>query len=211
MGPRAVLTAESEFTDGNGNTYQTGFEQVSGNNQDPFVTKLDAAGNEVWKLTYESTPVDGRGVMVSVDDQEIPWVVFSVDGGSNEDDYIDRKETASEAFDDAYMNSYGRGGGPKVTVLAQLDPETGQIKQGTFLTARLTNGNTNTLNVLGIGFFDQNVAFEISSAAWPPGLGSSYERFPDITDEDRIDGAFKIYYEMDRNLSEIRVAERLAE
>ena len=74
------------------------------------------------------------------------------------------------------------------------------------MAARLTSGKTNTLNITKIGFNNGNLAFEISSAAWPPAAGKKYQRFPNITDADRVDNAFKIYYEMKTDLSEIVVA-----
>lgn len=209
--PSAELRADSEATDSDGNTFRVGFDQVSGNNQNPYVEKLDANGNRLWRQTYETTGVDGRGVLIALDPNGTPWVVFSVDGGSNENTYISKHFVESGAFSGVYMNSYGRGGGSKVAVLTRLNPESGRIEKGTFLAARLTNGNTNTLNITKLGFNDGNVAFEISSAAWPPGTGSSYQRMPDITDEDRIDGAFKLYYEINTALSEILVARLLRE
>jgi hypothetical protein len=193
----------NEATDSQGNQYLTGFDQVSSNNQNPYVQKRDGNGNELWRYNYETTGVDGRGVIVAIDGQDRPWVIFTVDGGSNDTDYITRLRTDPDAFNGVYANSYGTGGGPKVSVIARLDPETGTIMRATFVTARLTSGNTNTLEITRIGFTDGQVSFEISSAAWPPGPGLAYTRFPDITDDDRIDGAFKISYAMDEELKEI--------
>ena len=205
----AQLSNASEATDSQGNQYSVGFDQASGNNQNPFVIKKDNQGNQVWKVTHENTGVDGRGVLLAIDSNDNPWVVFTVDGGSNDGGYITKKQVDANAFSGVFMNSYGRGGGPKASVIALLDPANGNIKKGTFMAARLTNGNTNTLNITQIGFNDGNIAFEISSAAWPPGTGTSYDRFPNITDADRVDGAFKIYYEIKTDLSEIVVANLL--
>jgi len=205
------LSSEGEASDNAGNTYSVGFGQASGNNQNPFVEKKNSSGDRVWRLTYEATGVDGRATLVTVDGSGNPWVIFTVDGGSNDNQYITRKEVENNAFSGVYSNSYGSGGGPKVVVIARLNPDNGQIVKGTFITARLTNGRTNTLNITKIGFQNGNFAFEISSAAWPPGKGTSYQRFPDITDEDRVDGAFKIYYEINMNLSEIVEAVLLTE
>ncbi|MCC5944737.1 MAG: hypothetical protein JJT94_07355 [Bernardetiaceae bacterium] len=209
-----ALSAQTSISDAAGNTYQVGFDQVSSNNQDPFVRKTNRNGEELWRLRYENTPVDGRALLVALDAAQNPWVVFSVDGGSNDGGYITRKELDnSEAFTNVFQNSYGRGGGPKVSVLARLNPENGKIQRGTFVTARLDNGNTNTLRIVKLGFVSdgRTPAFEIESAAWPPGEGSSFVRMPNLTNDDRIDGAFKIYYEMDTNLSAIRTARLLVE
>lgn len=205
------LTANTEVTDGSGNTYSVGFDQVSGINQDPYVLKEDGSGNELWRLNHENTPVDSRAVLVTLDAEGNPWVIFTVDGGSNDAGYINKKEIETDAFSGVYANSYGSGGGAKVSIIAKLNPSTGKIVKGSFMTARLTSGSTNTLNITKIGFKDGNFAFEISSSAWPPGKGTSYSRFPDITDEDRVDGSFKVYYEMSPNLSEITEAILLTE
>ncbi|EAY31854.1 hypothetical protein [Microscilla marina] len=210
-GNTTTLTGNTEATDAQSNQYTVGFDQASSNNQNPYVIKKDGQGNQLWKVTYENTGVDGRAVLVTVDANNVPWVVFTVDGGSNDAGYITKKQINADAFSGVYMNSYGSGGGPKASVIAQLDPATGNIVKGSFMTARLTSGKTNTLNITKIGFNNGNFAFEISSAAWPPGKGSSYVRFPDITDDNRIDGAFKIYYEIKTDLSEIVVATLLTQ
>lgn len=205
----ARLIAEKTATDSGNNQYKVGFDQVSGNNQNPYVEKIDAQGNRLWRRQYEDTGVDGRGVWVVVDSQDRPWVAFTVDGGSNDNGYITKKHVDSGAFSGVYMDGYGRGGGPKVSVLARLNPNNGHIEKGTFLAARLTNGRTNTLRIEKIGFNAGNLALETSSSAWPPGVGSSYGRLPDITDADRVAGNFLVYYELNTNLSEILVAKLL--
>ena len=198
------LSNESSAVNSLGEVYQVGFEQQP-NNQNPFVEKLAANGDRIWIVNHETTPVDGRAVTVAVDEQDRPWVVFTVDGGSNEEDYINERWVDDGAFTDVFANSYGQGGGPVVSVIARLDPATGKIVKGTFITARLTNGNTNTLRIESIGFSEGNVIAEATSAAWPPGAGTSYERMPDITDEDRVEGSFLLYYELTLDLSTILV------
>lgn len=207
--PNTPLSSATEATDSEGNTYRVGYNQASGNNQNPFVVKENAAGEQVWRITHETTGVDGRATLIAVDSRNRPWVVFSLDGGSNSGDYLTKKEVEGQAFSGVFQSSYGNGGGPKVSVLARLNPSSGKIEKGSFVTARLTSGNTNTLNIKKLGFKDSAPAFEVSSAAWPPGAGRSYSRFPDITDADRVDGAFKVYYEMNEDLSAITKAELL--
>lgn len=200
------LVALNAVADASGNVYTIGFDQVSSNNQDPFIRKEDSGGNLIWKLNYESTGVDGRGTNIFIDGSGNIWATFTVDGGSNSNDYITQKEVEAGAFTSVYANSYGSGGGPKATILAQINPTTGKIIKGTFLTARLTSGKTNTLRIKKIGIKNGNIAVFTESAAWPPGEGTFYDRFPNITNADRINGAFKVYYEFQTDLSEILVA-----
>lgn len=200
------LVSQSTVTDGSGNVYTIGFDQVSSDNQDAFIRKEDSGGNQIWKVTYESTAVDGRGVNIFIDASGNIWASFTVDGGSTSGDYINQKEIESNAFSGVFANGFGSGGGKKVSILAQINPDTGKIIKGTFLTARLTNGNTNSLNVGKLGSKNGNLAIYVESAAWPPGKGTSYSRFPSITDADRIDGGFRMYYELKTDMSEILVA-----
>lgn len=205
--PGEGLTASTTAQDAAGNRYEVGYDQVTSINQNPFVRKLNASGQEVWRVVYENTPVDGRAVWVALDANQSPYVVFSVDGGSNDAAAINKKELDNaNAFSGVFQSGYGSGGGPKASIIARLNPDNGKIAKATFVTARLTDGKTNTLNITKFGFQNGKVAFEVSAAAWPPGEGSSYVRFPNITDADRVDGAFKIYYEMNLELSAIEKA-----
>ncbi|MEM0997614.1 MAG: hypothetical protein AAGN35_11060 [Bacteroidota bacterium] len=208
---RVAFYSGAEVADGQGNRYLVGFDQVSSNNQNPYVQKRDAEGNELWRYSYETSGVDGRGVIAAVDASDQPWVVFSLDGGSNGTDYITRLRTDADAFNGVFQNTYGNGGGPTVAVIARLDPESGEIMRASFLTARLTDGATNTLRITKIGFNEGLVVVSSESAAWPPGLGLMYERLPNITDADRVDGVFKIDYAFDEALKEIRNAVLLRE
>lgn len=199
----AGLVALTEVSDAQGHRYRIGFDQVTSINQDPYVEKTDANGQRVWKVHYEDTPVDGKGRCLYLSPDGQLWAAFSVDGGSNDGGYINRKAVASDAFSGVFANSYGSGGGPAVAVLARLDPNTGQILKGSFLAARLSSGNSNTLNIEKLGMKNGRIALFASTAAWPPGKGRSYARFPNISDADRINNAFLMYYELDQNLSEI--------
>lgn len=205
--PGSGLAANNTAQDAAGNRYEVGFDQATSINQNPFVRKTNAAGQEIWRVVYENTPVDGRAVWIALDANQKPYVVFTVDGGSNDAGAINKKELDNpNAFSGVFQSGYGSGGGPKVSVIARLNPANGKIEKGTFVTARLTDGKSNTLNITKFGFQNNKVAFEVSSAAWPPGEGSSYVRFPNITDADRVNGAFKIYYEMNLELSAIERA-----
>ena len=199
--PNTDLTSEASSTDSNGNLYEVGFNQVSSINQDPFVRKKNANGESIWYIEHEKSEVDGRAVLVFVDPDNIPWVVFTLVGGSYSEDYLTVRELSDpDAFTNVYAGSYGNGGGAKVSIIARLDSDTGKIDKGTFITARKNDGKTNGLKILDLGMNEGRLAFNASTAAWPPGEGTGYTRFPDITDADRIDNSFEMYYEMDTEL-----------
>lgn len=197
------LSDAASVTDAEGAVYTVGYVQQSRNNQDAVVEKMDNAGNVLWKVTHASSPADERAVLITLDEEQNPWVVFTVDGGSYDDGYITRKFVEKGAFQNVYQDSYGKGGGPKVAIIARLNAETGKIVKASFLTARLNSGNTNSLTVEKIGVNQGKVSLEAKTAAWPPAAGKAYSKMPDITDEDRVDNAFLLSLEMDAALSEI--------
>ncbi|MFW5695216.1 MAG: hypothetical protein ACOCYB_08600 [Alkalispirochaeta sp.] len=168
------LPAKTEVTDSDGSAYEVGYDQVSGNDQDPFVRKTDASGNEVWRIRHDQTPVDARAVLITLDDEDRPYVVFTTDGGSNDSDRFQLNHVTDGAFSDAPFASYGAGGGAKVTVIARLDPDTGRIERGTFLVARKTSDNTaNSMDPEGLEVSGDQVVLDVNSFAWPPGEGAT--------------------------------------
>ncbi|QLE00104.1 hypothetical protein HX109_00465 [Galbibacter sp. BG1] len=200
------LSAATSVTDNDGNTYEVGFNQVSNINQDPFVRKRLSSGESIWYVEHEKSEVDGRATMILVDNNNVPWVVFSLVGGSYSEDYLTKRAVEGGAFNGVYQGGYGNGGGPKVSIIAKLNPNTGKIEKASFITARKNDGKTNGFNVKKIGFKEGKLAFQAASVAWPPGKGKSYQKFPDITDADRVDGVFSVYYEMNPTLTEITEA-----
>ncbi|GAA4271930.1 hypothetical protein U6A24_22780 [Aquimarina gracilis] len=197
------FTNATTATDDNGNSYEIGFNQVTSINQDPFVRKKNAAGETIWYVEHEKSEVDGRAKMILIDNNNTPWVVFTVVGGSNTPTYITTQAIVEGAFANVYQKSYGTGGGPKVSIIAKLNPETGAIEKATYMIAKKDDGKTNGFNIQEIGITNQNIAVKAESVAWPPGTGTSYQRFPDITDADRVDGVFNMYYEVKTDLTQI--------
>jgi hypothetical protein len=205
-----LFSKATEVKDNLGNTYKIGYDQVSSINQDPYIQKTNSNGETVWRIRYEETPVDGRGTIIAFENEKL-LAVFTLDGGSTDSKYLNKHHVLDGAFSGVFQSGYEKGGGPKVSVLCEIDPESGKIKNGSFVTARLTNGNTNSLAIKEIGLNNGKVAIKVSAAAWPPGVGNKYVRMPDITDADRIDNAFLIYYEMEDDFSAIIKAELLRE
>lgn len=194
--------------DAAGNTYLTGFDQVSRNNQDPFIHKKNSRGETIWRVRYEETTLDGRGVLLAINEGKL-YAVMTVDGGSTADNSITKHQVMPGAFEGVFQAIYGVGGGPRVSLVMEIDTETGKIKKGTFITARLTDGNTNTLLVGQIGFSNGKIVLRAGAAAWPPGAGTSYVRFPNISDADRIEDAFWLRYEIEPDFSRITKADLL--
>ncbi|WPP48050.1 hypothetical protein [Catalinimonas niigatensis] len=199
-----IKWSENSFiTTEDGTTYTVGYDQKSANNQDSFVEKRDDRGAIVWKVSHAASPIDERAVLVTLDDEGNPWVIFSVNGGSYDEGYITKKFTAPDAFENVYQNNYGQGDGAKVAVVAKLDPEDGKIVKGSFLGTHLNNGKTNSLNIKKIGVHNTEVLLDVETAVWPPAAGKTYEKMAGITDEDRVNNAFHLQLSLNPNLSEI--------
>lgn len=130
-GPRASL---------GGTTVYVGYQQVSSHNQNPIVAQFSGGERQWCRADYEQTGVDGTAYGVFWDAEGL-YVIFSVDGGSYDFNF---------GASNGWLSSYGAGGGPKVAVISQLDPATGDPLHGTFLSAVLSDGKTNSLVVRDI-------------------------------------------------------------
>ncbi len=213
LAPTVELGAFTQITDLNGNQYEVGYDQVSSNNQDSYVLKKDVAGNELWRLVHGSSPVDERAYLVNIDPSGNPWVVFSVDGGSNSSQYISNKLIENGAFSNVFLSGYGRASGAaKVSILAQLNPETGNIVKGTFLMARTEEGNinanpkTNTFVVNKIGFSEEGVIVECDSYFKPPAVDATESNFlhhPDATEENKQGDKWVVRLQLPYSLSRL--------
>jgi hypothetical protein len=183
-GAPASEPASTSVTDGSGNRYRVGYDQVSADDQDPYVIKENAAGEQLWGVYHDRTPVDARGILVVLDGQDRPYVAFTTDGGSNDADRFQANHVEDGAFGSAPFGSYGAGGGAKATVVARLDPETGRIERATYLIARLESGNTNTLVATDLAVTGSTVTVTAESYFTPPNAGAtagSWENHPAAT------------------------------
>jgi hypothetical protein len=118
-------------------TLYAGFDQVSGDNQDPVVARVDG-DTVVWCHHHENDGPDGRALGVTWDGGSKAYVVYTIVGGG------------SDLEKDGWFRSYGghaaiSGGGSKVSVLGQLDAASGELLTATHLIAikseRKVNGH----------------------------------------------------------------------
>ena len=144
-----------------GNDIYIGSHQATSINQNPIVASINPNTNTInWiRSDYEQTGVDGRGNGLLVTGSGELYAAMSVDGGSNSFNF---------AAGSGWLNSYGLGGGAKVGVVVELDPATGAPQAGTFVTAVLNSGNTNTLNINNLGVDSSgNIIVSANTAAAP--------------------------------------------
>lgn len=153
-----LANGSTSVTSGNSTIY-IGYNQASGNNQNPIIARYDS-GTRVWcRDDYETNGDDGRGYGIYWDGTTL-YGAFTATGtqGDSTSDY--RRFTAN-----GWLTSYGQGGGPRVAVILRIDPSNGEPTGGTFLTARLSNGNSNSLSITGLSLLD-NGNLIVNANSW---------------------------------------------
>lgn len=125
----------SQLTFGDTTLY-VGYEQVSGNNQDPIVARFDA-GQKIYCVYHEDDGPDGRAVGITWDGGETAYIVYTVVGGGTD---LEGKG----GWLDAYAPGAISGGGPKVSYVGRVGVNDGSLQSGTFIIAVLSSNKVNT-------------------------------------------------------------------
>ncbi|MEM6515902.1 MAG: hypothetical protein AAF688_06940 [Bacteroidota bacterium] len=68
-----------------------------------------------------------------------------------------------------WLTNYGQGGGARVVVLTQINPENGDPTAGTYVYAKLSNGDTNTLAATSLDYQADTIVMGASSFFSPKG------------------------------------------
>lgn len=135
-------------------------------NTNPILVAFDASGVQKWSnTTIDTTGADATGLGLGTDGQQL-YALFTIDG-TQSGDQIHRFTT------DGWVSLYGTGGGAKVTVVLAIDPATGiPTGDGTFIIAKLSNGDTNRLvaNAIIIGTDSVTVRAESYPSPLDPDL-----------------------------------------
>ncbi len=183
-----MASAAPRVTVGNA-TLLVGFHQVSGNNQDPVVARVDDDAVSFCAYHEQSGP-DGRAVGVTWDGGPLAYVLYTIVGGGSE---LDQAA-------DGWLGSYGPGGGGRVTVLAQIDANDGDIVHATFISAIKMDGDTNSLRPTAAVTVLADGGIEV--------LGSSAHkpRNPDRTSMDCTDYPFDYRAIFEPDLDAVRCA-----
>lgn len=143
-------------------TFYAGFTQVAATNQNPVLARFDN-GQQTWcRDDYETTRDDSRGYGLVWDGGDRLYAAFSVTGTQGTPDQDFRRFATT-----GWLNSYGLGGGPQVAVIAQVDPNTGNITTASFLSALQSNGTSNTLRVTELALQDNGLFVRAESAFSP--------------------------------------------
>ena len=176
------LSSDTTGTDHEGNVYVIANEEGQDvNSPIPTISRYGADGDLQWKTEYDNSPVKVTGVVITLDELNRPWAVFHVDGDSGSSSYIRIKHVSENAFSNVYQPSYGMGGDVGITLIARINGTNGVIEKATFLSAQLSNGNSNTLKALAIGVNHRFVRVQAESLYTPPFIGSGYRPNPNAT------------------------------
>ncbi|MGD1851273.1 MAG: hypothetical protein ACFCBU_11935 [Cyanophyceae cyanobacterium] len=143
-------------------TIYVGFVQVSPNNQDPRIARFDN-GQQVWcREDYEITGDDSTGYGLVWDGGDRLYAAFTSTGSRGTPNQDFRRFATN-----GWLSSYGAGGGPSVTVLAQISPNTGDVRRATFISALQSNGSSNSLRLTELGLGTNTVTIRANSAFSP--------------------------------------------
>ncbi|MBI5532051.1 MAG: hypothetical protein HY898_05000 [Deltaproteobacteria bacterium] len=105
-----------------------GWAQVSGNNQDPFIARVDH-GAVAWCVAAEAQGPDGRAYGLAWDGGQTLYAVYTVVGGGTA---LDGKGGWLDSY-----GSAGSGGNKTVSVVARHDPSNGSLIATTFVASQL--------------------------------------------------------------------------
>ena len=152
---------------GSGAVY-VGAQQVGDDNQDPRVVRFEG-GEQVWcRDDLETSGDDGRAYGVLWSGERL-YVAVSAVGTQGEPSGDLRRYTGSGWLTSYTDASPGGGGGAKASALVQLDPSTGEVVAGTWLTAVTEAGTTNSLVITSLAIADGNVLIDTDSWYSPRG------------------------------------------
>lgn len=157
--PAELRTAgAAEVTSGSTSLF-AGYVQATATNQNPLLVRFDA-GTQSYCVEHETEAPDGRAYGLSYNGSDQLYVVYTVDGGGS------ALDTAGQG---GWLSSYGNGGGPLLSFIGSVNPSTGKLLRGTFVSALLDSGKVNTLKPTGapVVLADGRIEFHGSSAFAP--------------------------------------------
>ncbi len=151
-GPRVVMGTTSIYI---------GYQQVTSLNKDPRIVRFDNGVRTWCRSDYETTGDDGTGYGLMWDGGNVLYGVFTSTGTQSGNDF--RRYSSGR-----WMPNYGSGGGPKVAIIARINPVNGDVNYATYLSARRpSDGKSNTLVVTGLSWDGTNLTVQANSW-WSP-------------------------------------------
>jgi hypothetical protein len=142
-------------------TIAVGYRNPSGFNKNPVVTRCDA-GSVTWSRDdLDTTADDVAGYGLVWDGGETLYVVFSCTFH-----YPEGADFRDEATN-GWLRSNGQGAGSPKSVIVRLSPATGEPQVASYLSAVLSNGQSNAFRVSRIRWTGQEVVLNAQTGARP--------------------------------------------
>jgi hypothetical protein len=136
-----------------------GYRQVSSINKNPILIRFNGTTRVFCRVGYETTGDDGTGYGLWWDGGPVIYGVFSATGTQGLPSQDFRRFATN-----GWLKSYGSGGGPKIAIIARINASTGVISHATFLSARLSSGKSNSIQVTGLNFVNGEV--QVTANSW---------------------------------------------
>lgn len=155
-------------------TIYVGYDQVSGNNQNPIVARFDD-GSQSWCIQHEDDPPDGRAVGITWDGGEVAYVVYTIVGGGTDLE-------GQGGWLSSYAPGAISGGGRNVSYVGRIDTNDGSLLSGTFIIAVLSSGNVNSHNPAAAPVVLENGQVEFSGASAHKPIDADGRNSMDCTD-----------------------------
>lgn len=138
-------------------SFYIGYQQVSSTNKNPILIRFNSGVKQWCRTDYETTGDDGTGYGLVWDGSSNLYGVFSATGTQTGDNF-------SRFATNGWINSYGASGGPKVGILAKIDPLDGDVTNATFIIAKKNDGTTNSLVITGLSLPSGGI--KITADSW---------------------------------------------
>ncbi len=140
-------------------TFFIGYRQVSAINKNPVLVRFNGTQRVFCRTDYEVTGDDSTGYGLYWNGSKALYAVFSSTGtqGTSSQDF---RRFATKGW----LKSYGSGGGAKIAVIARVLAANGNVTHATFLSARKSDGKSNSLTVKDLSF--ANAQLTVRADSW---------------------------------------------
>ncbi|MGK7394550.1 MAG: hypothetical protein ACNS62_08250 [Candidatus Cyclobacteriaceae bacterium M3_2C_046] len=179
----------------NNTSFYIGYQQVSSANKNPLLIRFDGDSKVYARTDYETSGDDGTGYGLIWDGGNQLYAVFSATGSQGSSDGDFRRFAQN-----GWINSYGAGGGAKISIIARIDPDNGDIITASYIKAVKSDGKANSLVVKDLTLKQQAILIEARS--WYSPLNT--DRSPMNCDGS---SPFSYYLELSLDLSQAVMAQ----
>ncbi|MCF7846457.1 MAG: S-layer homology domain-containing protein [Candidatus Peribacteraceae bacterium] len=155
----AVAATGAPFAEYGNTKIYAGYEILTPLNYNPLLVSFTNGSQNWLRRDYETSSDESLAQGILWADANTLFVIFTSRGVEENINTDFRRFTQN-----GWLSEYGEGSGKQVAVIARIDPTNGDILAATFLSARLSGGETNSLNVTAFKMDGENLV--VSADAW---------------------------------------------